>query len=232
MSTIDAIRKLPRLERDTLAARVHRDLRNLIMSGQIAPGDRLSLRATAEALGVSVMPVRDAVSRLVAEHALIVMPNRAIHVPLMTKNAFRELATIRAEIEGFAAETAALTRTEDDIREIAEADVRHRDACLIDEPDFAEAMRQNKNFHFAVYRAARLPQLVEIIESMWLRAGPVIILEAKGNPQWLAVGGATDRHRQALEAIETKDKAGARAAIARDIHMAAEVILDQGGLAD
>ncbi len=230
---MNVLRKLPPIERDTLAGRVHRDLRNLIMSGQIAPGDRLSLRAMAEALGVSVMPVRDAVSRLVAEHALIVKPNRAIHVPVMTKDAFRELATIRAEIEGYAAQRAAECRTAAEMREIARAETAHRAACLRDgEPDFAEAMRQNMNLHFAIYRAAKLPQLVEIIESMWLRAGPVIILEAQGNPEWLATGGACDRHRLAVEAIEAKDGPAARAAIALDINTAAKVILERGALAD
>ena len=52
----------------TLAERAYRTLAQLLMSGALAPGDRLSLRATAEALGVSMMPVREAVSRLAAEN--------------------------------------------------------------------------------------------------------------------------------------------------------------------
>ncbi len=47
------------------AAYLH--LRELLMSGRVGPGERLSLRNLAEALGVSMMPVREAVTRLVAD---------------------------------------------------------------------------------------------------------------------------------------------------------------------
>ena len=58
------------LDRQTLGERAYARLADLLISGRLAPGEKLSLRAAADVLGVSIMPVREAVSRLVADKAL------------------------------------------------------------------------------------------------------------------------------------------------------------------
>ena len=88
------------LKRQTLSSDVYAQLRELLITGQMIPGEQISLRTTASALGVSVMPVREAVHRLVAEQALELTPNRALRVPLMTESAFREITRIRVNLEG------------------------------------------------------------------------------------------------------------------------------------
>jgi len=69
------------LQRKTMSLEVHKQLRTLLIGGRMMPGEQISLRSTAEALGVSVMPVREAVQRLVAEQALELAPNRTLRVP-------------------------------------------------------------------------------------------------------------------------------------------------------
>ena len=78
------------LTRQTLSGDVYEQLRELLLYGRVMPGEQLSLRTIAEALGVSVMPVREAVHRLVAEQALDLSSNRALRVPVMTVSQFRE----------------------------------------------------------------------------------------------------------------------------------------------
>ena len=87
------------LIRQTLSADVYKQLRDLLMSGRVMPGEALSLRSIAEALGVSVMPVREAVHRLVAEQALELTANRVLRVPVMTISQFREITSIRINLE-------------------------------------------------------------------------------------------------------------------------------------
>ena len=60
--------------RITLGTQVYDALRDLLIAGELAPGERLSLRTVAERLGTSMMPAREAVSRLVADEALEVLP--------------------------------------------------------------------------------------------------------------------------------------------------------------
>jgi DNA-binding GntR family transcriptional regulator len=79
------------LDRQTLGERAYAKLADLLISGRLAPGEKLSLRAAADVLGVSIMPVREAVSRLIADKALEVTPNRAVRVPLMSAAQFRDL---------------------------------------------------------------------------------------------------------------------------------------------
>jgi DNA-binding GntR family transcriptional regulator len=220
-----ALGDLAPIEHPTLGSKAYLDLRNLIMSGRLAPGDRLPLRSVAQALGVSIMPVRDAVSRLVAEQALVMTPSRAVHVPVMKPEEFQELATIRAVLEGFAAEQAALRRTPAELTQMFATERTYRAECMRRPTDPAKALPLNMDFHFAIYRAAKLPRLLEIIEALWLRVGPIFIIEARSSPERLEKGSAHLHHGHALAAIEAGDGAAAREAIASDIRAAASYIL-------
>jgi DNA-binding GntR family transcriptional regulator len=218
------------LDRQTLGERAYAQLADLLISGGLAPGEKLSLRAAADMLGVSIMPVREAVSRLVADGALEVTPNRAVRVPLMTAAQFRDLTKVRIAIEGHAAAQAALNRDKRDLVEIARAEEAMRAESKQPKPDLPRAVELNKTFHFAVYEAAHSPILVEIIRALWLKAGPVINLDLRANPERLAKGDAIRFHANVRKAIARGDQAAAQAGIAADISGAAEVILSRGGL--
>lgn len=110
--------RVGRVVRQTLADQVYGDLKELLLSGRAAPGERFTLRGLAAAIGTSAMPVREAVSRLVAENALEVLPNRAVRVPLMSRARFTELRLIRVSLEGLAATTAASAASDTDIAEV------------------------------------------------------------------------------------------------------------------
>jgi DNA-binding GntR family transcriptional regulator len=225
-ATIDPV------ERVTLGQQVYAELRELLMAGELAPGDKLSLRAVAGRLGVSMMPVRQAVSRLVTDDALEVLPNRAVSVPVMTIAKFRELTRVRVAVEGFAAEEGALARSDADLHALAMHEAAFRREAQSHTPDLARAVRANKDLHFAVYAAAGLPALVAIIEGLWLRIGPVLNLDMKVSGERLAQGGAADQHARALAAIAARDGPAARAAIVADITAAAAFIEASGRLPD
>jgi DNA-binding GntR family transcriptional regulator len=218
------------LDRQTLGERAYGKLADLLMSGRLAPGEKLSLRAAADVFGVSIMPVREAVSRLVADRALEVAPNRAVRVPLMTTAQFRDLTRVRIAIEGHAAAEAARNRTKTDITAIGGAEEAMRVESKAKTPDLPRAVELNKTFHFAVYGAAHSPILTEIIRALWLKAGPVINLDLRENPERLAKGGAIRFHADVRKAIASGDAETARAGIAADISGAAEFIRSRGRL--
>ncbi|MGL4290832.1 MAG: GntR family transcriptional regulator [Phreatobacter sp.] len=230
MSAVEALTTIGPIERQTLGDQVYGHMRELLMSGRLAPGEKLSLRATAEALGVSMMPVREAVSRLVADRALEVAPNRAVRVPIMSVDQFRELSAVRIEIEGFAAERAAAAATDADLARIEAAEAAFRLLSREVDPDLPDAVGLNKEFHFAVYAASGLPTLLEIVGGLWLKAGPVINLDLRANPERFATGGAVRFHADAAAAIRAGDGPAAREAIAGDIKGASEFIIARGGL--
>lgn len=231
MNSTAALNLVEPLDRQTLGERAYAKLADLLISGRLAPGEKLSLRAAADMLGVSIMPVREAVSRLIADKALEVTPNRSVRVPLMSAAQFRDLTKVRIAIEGYAAAEAARHRDQADLGSIARAETAMRAESESPTPDLPRAVEVNKMFHFAVYEAAHSPITVEIIRALWLKAGPVINLDLRANPERLAKGDAIRFHADVREAIAAGDSNAARAGIAADIGGAADFILSRGGLA-
>ena len=82
---------LARVERETIQERVYSALREKLMRGGFAPGQKLKLAELARAFGVSAMPVREALNRLTAERALESLPNRTVRVPQLSRESLQEL---------------------------------------------------------------------------------------------------------------------------------------------
>jgi DNA-binding GntR family transcriptional regulator len=197
--------------RETLHARVYRELRECLVTGRFVPGRPVTLRGVAADLGVSPMPVREALRQLVAERALVMFDNRRIAVPAMSPTRFAELCLARTLLEPELA-TLALPR-------IASTDVdamtlldREIDRAL--ERGDAEAyMRGNHAFHFQLYRAAGSSVLLPLVESLWLQVGPFLRMVVGR----LGTGHVIDRHQGAIRAIRAGDAAALREAIRSDI---------------
>ncbi|MFG1215288.1 GntR family transcriptional regulator [Xanthobacter flavus] len=228
--TLDA--RVGRIVRQTLADQVYGDLKELLLSGRAAPGERFTLRGLAAAIGTSAMPVREAVSRLVAENALEVLPNRAVRVPLMSRARFAELRLIRTSLEGLAAATAAREATDEEIAEVIRCERAFAAERDKKRPDGAAAMRHNKDLHFALYRAAHLPTLMGMIEGLWLQIGPVLNLDFRAGPERVRQGEAHLHHAQLVAALKARDSDAARDALVADIWSAGDFILSRDVLPD
>lgn len=218
------------LKRQTLSADVYEQLKELLMAGRMMPGEQISLRGTAAALGVSVMPVREAVHRLAAEQALELTPNRALRVPTMTVSQFREITCIRVNLEGLATERAASLLSEAAIAEIAALHERFAAEMAQPQPDGAQLISLNKALHFAIYEGAAMPMLMRMIESLWLRIGPILNYDLRSGSRRIRDGAAVSHHAGLVDALRRRDGAAARAALAGDIESAADFIVSAGVL--
>lgn len=218
------------LKRQTLSANVYDQLRDLVMSGQMMPGEQISLRTAAEALGVSVMPVREAMQRLVAEQALELTPSRTLRVPRMTAAQFKEITTIRTNLEGLATELAASASGAVALREITQWHDQFAAEMNAANPDGSKLVTFNKEFHFAVYAAADMPVLLQMIEALWLRIGPILNYDLRAGSRRVGDKVAMSHHAALLAALKRRDGVKARAALQGDIESAAEFILSTGVL--
>ena len=97
-----------------LHERVYEELRGALISGKFTPGQKLSSRKLAAALGTSDMPVRAAISRLTDEGGLIQLANGTFIVPVLSGNRFREVMELRALLEGRATALACGDSTQPD----------------------------------------------------------------------------------------------------------------------
>jgi DNA-binding GntR family transcriptional regulator len=190
---------------------VYRRLREQILFGGIKPGSAVTLRGLADELGVSPMPVREAVRRLIAERALLLQDNRRVMVAPMTRETFDQILFARRALEPELAGRALARLTRADIAAIATIDESIDDAMRAG--DTEGYMRANYNFHFAIYRKSEAWSLVALVESVWLQFGPFMRM-AYGR-----IGTSTieDHHEFALAAMRKGDAEGLRAAIDADI---------------
>lgn len=192
-------------------ASVYDELRRRVLTGKIVPGVGLSTRGLALELGVSQMPVRDALSRLAAEGAVAIRSKRRIEVPAMTAERFTDLLECRLLLEPAAAALAVPGIGVGLLKQIRAMDQALDRAMGRGDP--IGYMEANHAFHFAIYRANGRPILNRAIEALWLQFGPFMRL-VYGR---FGTSGLVDQHAVALDAIARGDAEGLRAAIAADI---------------
>jgi DNA-binding GntR family transcriptional regulator len=198
-------------ERDTMRVRVYRALARGLMAGMFKPGEAVTLRTLATRLGTSAMPVREAVSRLIAEGALVLLPNRSVIVPHMSRARFTELTETRQMLEGMVTEAACARATPALLRQLA--DINDAMKRCVAENDFHGALSHNLAFHFTLYHAAGKRVVVPLIEMLWLQAGPFLALSlTTPGMRWTA-----RHHHAVLAALRASLGASARRAIEADI---------------
>ncbi|MEJ1978067.1 MAG: GntR family transcriptional regulator [Acetobacteraceae bacterium] len=210
-----------------LDEQAYRSLRRALVEGIFAPGDRLSIRRVASALGTSAMPARTALRRLASEQALDLLPSGTAIVPRLTRAAFAELSAVRAELEPLAVRLAAPHMTPPLLSALV-ALVANGHAALAagDAPAFLQA---DRHFLFTIYRAAAAPMLLSIIEALWLRRGP-LFWEAR----WVLLSrrGTAERHQEILQALREGLADQASAELRDEIESASTFLLSQMPFAD
>jgi len=213
----------PTVRPKTLGETVLTQIKETLLNGKLMPGEQISLRSTAKALGVSVMPVREAVNQLVAESALEVAPNRAVRVPVLTHEQFTEITQIRLQVEGFAVAQACqniapeVCNTLDNLNcDLAKA--------MVMATDTDDLVSLNKQLHFMVYEASGMPMLVRIIESLWLRIGPILNYDLHSGSERTQNKIAVGHHKKMIDGLREKDPATAMEGLHNDIQTAYEHI--------
>ncbi len=209
-----------KIEHQPLSDRAYQEIRKGLTTGHFAPMQPLVIRTLAQNYGISATPIREALQRLVAERLLQVLPNRSIVVPTMTRPRFRELFPIRGALEGLATEMAAPNLTDTDKARLAK--LLERMAETTHSYDSQTYMKLNREFHFAIYDKAGNPELLRLIQDLWLKVGPVFngLFDDDHYRDH-----ANDEHRHIYEALIAGNSASARAAMERDLVLAAGSLL-------
>lgn len=198
---------------------IYAQLRQWITVGHFQPGERLKIRQLAERLGCGLMPVRAALLRLAAEGALQNVPHAGVVVPRPSPAEFDDLAQMRMLLEGEAAERGALRLDEPARAALALLGARMLEALA--QGDAEAYLAASGDFHVQLYRAAGSPLLFTLIDTLWLKAGPVAsgLLQA---PE--AAAALRDAHAATLAALARHEPVGVRLAIERELFIAGQFI--------
>ncbi len=198
--------------------RVYRQLRHALVTGRIVPGRAVTLRGLAQSLGVSPMPVREAIRRVSAEGGLVVGANRRVWVPAMDAGRYDELIRARTLLEPEAALRALPHIDAERLERLR--DIDDSIDVALERGDVEAYMAGNHRFHFEIYSAAPSQVIVPLIESLWLQFGP-FMRSVYGR---LGTAALVDHHVHALEAIIARDADGLAEAIRADILDGMELI--------
>ena len=128
---------------------VYTVLRDGILDGTYGPGSRLVIDAIARELGVSPMPVREAIRRLEAEGWVVYERNQGAHVARVDAQSWIEAMTTLAVLEGYATALSADHLQPEDYARLRERNLQMRDA--LDRFDLAKVSEQNLAFHQTIY---------------------------------------------------------------------------------
>jgi DNA-binding GntR family transcriptional regulator len=139
-------------------------VRDSIVAGYLSPGAKIASEVIADILGVSRMPVRDALYQLDAEGFVQIFPNRGAYVRAYTSEEIVDLSEMRAVLEGLAGRLAVERMTDNDIVEIEYLLERTR-RCANDHREF---LKRHDEFHLYIYEFSGREHLVAEIRRLRL----------------------------------------------------------------
>jgi DNA-binding GntR family transcriptional regulator len=146
------------------------ELRRTILEGELAPGAQILQDRIAEQLGVSRVPVREALKMLEGEGQVSYAPHRGYFVTELDAAELMEVYQIRDILEAEAV-TRALPHLGDDDYERMEEAVDDMEAAER-ESDIVALTAANRRFHFALMEPCGMPRLLRIIRQLWDSTDP------------------------------------------------------------
>lgn len=210
-------------ERPTLVRDgVYGHLRRAVLSGEIAPGERLGEVELGERLGVSRTPIREALARLTQDGLLVAEANKGVRVRTVTADEARETYVVREELDGLAAALAARDHAPADAAELRTALERLGRARG---NDYREQTRLDLAFHARVTLAAHNAALADLARGLSLR----VTLIKHQTRTYNAHPETEAQHAAILEAILARDAGEAREAARLHVRTFAALVLGDLG---
>ncbi len=149
----------------TMQEIVYDTIRESILSGRYMPGHHLIAEDLAKDMGVSRMPIREALHRLEMAGLVKILPHRGAVVSQLSEPEIIEIYHMRAVLEGLAARLAVPHIQSEDIEQLyARLDGMQR---ALQSHDMDALVRINREFHLVIWRAARAPRLLELCENLY-----------------------------------------------------------------
>jgi len=197
---------------------VYRRLREMILFGELAPGQPVTIQGLVERLEVGMTPVREALRRLIAEGALVFQGNRRITVPVLDAAAVEELTLARVALEPQLARRAAQRCGSEGVARLRATDAR-LDAA-IGKGDVTGYLVENHQFHTELNEIAGAPILTDLVEGLWLRFGPSLRVVCGQ----FGTRNLPDLHKAILDALEVGNAEAAAEAMEQDVRQGMEQI--------
>ena len=215
----EARQQLSRPARQTAGDQAEAALFEAIMEGRIRAGAPLPAQELAEQLGMSAMPVREALRRLASLGLVEIVPHKGAWVRELSLADLRDTYFTRIGIESLALREAAAGFGPAD-GERARAALRDHEAAVA-RGDRVLARDAHERFHFALYRAARSDWLMRSLEPAWRNSERYRVASMRDPGH---VRRRAEEHLSMLAALERGDGEAAAALLAVHLRSSADLV--------
>ena len=194
-------------------------LRRMILDGELAPGASIGQTAAAQRLGVSRIPLREALKTLEAEGLVVHARHRGYAVAQLSLDELRENYRIRELLEAEAVTRAVERLTGPDVERLAALAQRVEEAVAAGDLQSLPAL--NREFHFALFELCGMPRLLTILRTLWDATDAYRAVYLAGAEH---LHGVLHEHDSLVTAVRRRDAAAAVAALATHRRSAVEAL--------
>lgn len=190
----------PAIDRRPLHDEAVARLRDMIVQGELASGDRLNERVLCERFGISRTPLREALKVLASEGLVDLVPNRGALVSALTLRTVEELFGVMGALEALAGELACANASDAQVAEIRALHfqmlVHHARGEL------AEYFRYNQRIHEGIFEAAGNAVLIGVYRGLAGRLRRARYMANLSPERW---DKAVAEHGEILDALTRRD---------------------------
>jgi DNA-binding GntR family transcriptional regulator len=221
---LDALQ--PLADQSSLQERVYNELRRALLDDQISAGERVYEADIAQRMGVSRVPVREAVRRLQQDGLLEVRARGGVYVASISAEEVDDVYRLRGAVEGVAAAMAAERASDAELAAIGAlidqlSDGKRR--RTLSTTDHSTAVRLADEFHRSIYAASHCDRVHLLLEPLYAQL-------MRFRKQTLSLPHrareAEEGHRQVYDAVLTRNPAEAERVMRAHIESARIVLLD------
>jgi DNA-binding GntR family transcriptional regulator len=174
-------------------------LRERLVDGTFPPGSQLNISEIAEALGVSIVPVREAIKILQSEGRLIRGRNRAYKVRRLTKDELTQMNQLSSYLEVELIRAGVPALTDEDVELMRQMNQR----VMERKGDRRDVLVAHRELHFICYRAANKSVFLDYVQRLWDHYEHYRLLFFDSNSPIEA--DASIEHQEFVEACAARD---------------------------
>jgi DNA-binding GntR family transcriptional regulator len=202
----------------TLVEWAYDHLLELLMTVQIAPGERIAIDTVARQLGISQTPIREALSQLEAEKLVSKMPNVGYRAsPRMSREEVQDLYALRLLVEPYAAARAAEKMDDETLVTLQEIDRAMRGVADGGDPDFTRFAEADAKLHRLIATGSGNRLIAETIERLHAHLQIFRSLYSTNAPEEAAA-----EHQRIIEALIARDADAAQDAVRQHLERSKE----------
>ncbi|HEY0835913.1 MAG TPA: GntR family transcriptional regulator [Azospirillum sp.] len=211
---------MTRIVRASLHEEVVGRLREMIVEGELPPGERLNERELCALFGISRTPLREALKVLASEGLVVLLPNRGARVTRLTRRDIEDMFQVMGALEALSGELACERITDGAVEEVRA--LHYEMLAHYARRDLRNYFKLNEAIHRAILAAADNPVLTGMYQSLAGRIRRVRFIANMSRERW---DEAVREHERILDALAKRDGAGLARLLREHLEHKCEVVV-------